>query len=563
MADSNINDALKNLDTHIKKADQSLAALLQRYKLFQKAASSNDETMMEKKWKSLRTGINSTAATFRTLEKEIQILKANTKDPVELRRLDNLFRQLNSTSASLTSVLASVNRGQQTTQIFAERLSRAFEKGQKALASFNNEQTKVLSASSRLNKGLSDLGRNLTAYFGIYQIGGFLKNVVKIRGEFEKTEVALRNIIGNQEKATLIWEKTMNLAVNSPFTAKQLTSYVKQLAAYRIENDKIFDTTKRLADVSAGLGVDMQRLILAYGQVKAANYLRASEIRQFTEAGVNILGELSEYFSITRNQMISTAQVMDMVQKRMVKFEDVEEIFKRMTDEGGTFYHMQEELSNTVQGQINKIKDTWQQAMNELGKSDQGLIRGITDIILSIVRNWRKWVTAIESSVVAIMAFKATNVIHALTSTAYAANAATKSTLRLANAFRTIGKGLKANWVALAIAAVTAAVTELVMATKRMNDFNKEIDEQSVTLYDAQQKMYEYQKTVERNNEVLKDANSKEEDAKAAREKNLEILSSLKKEYPEIVDGIEQQANGEVILTKRIEAHNESLREQI
>lgn len=562
MAD-NVSDGIKNLDKWIKSADQSLSTMMQRYERFQKAASSGDAMKMQQAWNSLQTGANSTATRFRTLEKEIRKLKASAKNDAELQRLDRLLRQLNSTSSAWASVLASVNRGQQTTQVFAERLARAFDKGQKSLAAFNNEQTKGAAASSRLNKGLADVLRGLTAYFGIHQIGGFLRNVVQVRGEFEKTEVALRNIIGNQEKSNLIWEKTMNLTVNSPFTAMQLTSYVKQLAAYRIENDKIFDTTKRLADVSAGLGVDMQRLILAYGQVKAANYLRASEIRQFTEAGVNILGELSDYLTITKGQMISTAQVMEMVQKRMVKFEDVEAIFKRMTDAGGTFYHMQQELSNTVQGQINKIKDTWQQSLNEIGKSDQGLIRGITNIVLSIVRNWRTWVTAIEASVVAIIAFKATNVVRALTSTAYAANAASKSTLRLANAFKALGKGIKGNWIALAIAAAFAAITELAMAAKRMKDFNDEIDEQSMALYDAQQKMYEYQKTVENNNAILKDAKSNEEDVKRAREENLSILSSLRKEYPELVEGIEQQANGEVILTERIEAHNESLREQI
>lgn len=562
MAD-NVSDGIKNLDKWIKSADQSLSTMMQRYERFQKAASSGDAMKMQQAWTSLQTGANSTATRFRTLEKEIRKLKASAKNDAELQRLDRLLRQLNSTSSAWASVLASVNRGQQTTQVFAERLARAFDKGQKSLAAFNNEQTKGAAASSRLNKGLADVLRGLTAYFGIHQIGSFLRNVVQVRGEFEKTEVALRNIIGNQEKSNLIWEKTMNLAVNSPFTAMQLTSYVKQLAAYRIENDKIFDTTKRLADVSAGLGVDMQRLILAYGQVKAANYLRASEIRQFTEAGVNILGELSDYLTITKGQMISTAQVMEMVQKRMVKFEDVEAIFNRMTDAGGTFYQMQQELSNTVQGQINKIKDTWQQSLNEIGKSDQGLIRGITDIVLSIVRNWRTWVTAIESSVVAIIAFKATNIVRALTSTAYAANAASKSTLRLANAFKALGKGIKANWIALAIAAALAAITELAMAAKRMKDFNDEIDEQSITLYDAQQKMYEYQKTVERNNGILKDAKSKEEDVKNAREENLKVLSALRKEYPELVEGIEQQSNGEVILTQRIEAHNESLREQI
>ena len=103
------------------------------------------------------------------------------------------------------------------------------------------------------------------------------------------------------------------MAINSPFRLKELVTYTKQLAAYRVEASKLYDTTKMLADVSAGLGVDMQRLILAYGQVKAANYLRGTELRQFSEAGINILGELSKYFSELEGRAVSVSEVFEMV----------------------------------------------------------------------------------------------------------------------------------------------------------------------------------------------------------------------------------------------------------
>ena len=106
----------------------------------------------------------------------------------------------------------------------------------------------------------------------------------------------MQAIIQNRTKADEIFKLSLAQALDSRFTARELITYTKQLAAYRIETDKLFDTTKRLADVSAGLGVDMQRIILAYGQVKAAAYLRGTEVRQFTEAGINLYGELQSYF---------------------------------------------------------------------------------------------------------------------------------------------------------------------------------------------------------------------------------------------------------------------------
>ena len=124
------------------------------------------------------------------------------------------------------------------------------------------------------------------------------------------------------------------MALQSPFKLRELVGYVRELSAYRIETEKLFDTTKMLADVSAGLGVDMGRLILAYGQVRSASVLRGQELRQFTEAGIPIIAELAKSFSELYGRVVKTDEVFEMVSKRMVSFEMVDDIFKRMTSSG-------------------------------------------------------------------------------------------------------------------------------------------------------------------------------------------------------------------------------------
>jgi len=224
--------------------------------------------------------------------------------------------------------------------------------------------------------------------FALNPITMFLRKMIEVRGEFEMQGVALQAILQNKDEADKLFNQITQLAVKSPFRVKDLLTYTKQLAAYRIETDQLYDTTKRLADVSAGLGVDMGRLILAYGQVKAANYLRASEIRQFTEAGVNMLGELATYFTETGEKMVSTADVMNMVQKRMVSFEDVAEVFRRMTNEGGIFYDMQEKQSYTVQGQIGKLKDSIDLMLNDIGTAQQGAIKDAVTGLTDLLKHW-------------------------------------------------------------------------------------------------------------------------------------------------------------------------------
>ena len=241
----------------------------------------------------------------------------------------------------------------------------------------------------RLIPTLQRLGSAFGMAFSVQGLVQFGKKLIETRGEFEMQFVAMKQIIGDVDAATKIWNQTMQQALQSPFRAMQLVDYTKKLAAYRIETEKLFDTTKRLADVSAGLGVDMGRLILAYGQVKTANYLRASEVRQFTEAGVNIYGELAKYFSEIEGHAVSTAEVVERTSKRMVLFSDVEAIFKRMTDEGGTFFNMQEVQSDTVRGQIMKLHDAYDQMLNTIGQSNQGTIRDLVDTLNKLVRNWQ------------------------------------------------------------------------------------------------------------------------------------------------------------------------------
>lgn len=250
---------------------------------------------------------------------------------------------------------------------------------------------------------LQRLGSALGVAFSLRSLAQFGRKLIEVRGEFEMQFVAMKQIIGDVDAATKIWNQTLQQALQSPKTFKELVTYTKQLAAYRIETDKLFDTTKRLADVSAGLGVDMGRLILAYGQVKTANYLRASEVRQFTEAGVNIYGELAKYFSEIEGRAIGTAEVVERVTKRMVLFSDVENIFKRMTDEGGAFFNMQEVQADTVKGQIMKLRDAYEQMLNTIGEQNQGTIRGLVEALNELVRNWRDVASFIMKNVNALV----------------------------------------------------------------------------------------------------------------------------------------------------------------
>lgn len=260
------------------------------------------------------------------------------------------------------------------------------------------------------NSVMSQLANRIVAAFSINAISNYVEKIATIRGEFELQKKALTAIIQDQRQANVLWEKTVALAVKSPFRVKELVTYTKQLAAYRVESDKLYDTTKMLADISAGLGVDMDRLILAYGQVKAANYLRGTELRQFSEAGVNILQELSTYYEKTRGVAVSVAEVFDMVSKRKVAFEDVHAVLQNLTSAGGMFFEMQEKQASTLQGQISNLRDAYELMLNDIGKENDGLLKGGVMLARTLISNWKAISTvavpAIEIIAVGMAAFK-------------------------------------------------------------------------------------------------------------------------------------------------------------
>ncbi len=252
----------------------------------------------------------------------------------------------------------------------------------------------------------NNLKNSLVALFSISAIKGYINKLVEVRAQMELQQTALRAILQDKDEADKVFSQVQKLAMQSPFTIQQMTTFTKQLAAYRVESEKLVDTTKMLADVSAGLGVDMGRLILAYGQVKSANYLRATEVRQFTEAGLNISGELAKYFSEIQGKMVSVGDVMEMITKRMVRFGDVEEVFKRITSAGGLFYDMQKKQSETLWGQLQRIKDALTIMFNEIGTDKEGIIIGVVTAIRDLINNWRVMAAWIKSAAIAFGVYK-------------------------------------------------------------------------------------------------------------------------------------------------------------
>ena len=288
---------------------------------------------------------------------------------------------------------------------FGEALANSSSKASlsmgKTTASVNSTNAALTTQAGILKK----LTGYLSGYTLLFTGLRFIHNIRETTAELEMQRVALGGILNDTEKATELFRQIKAAALKSPFEIKDLVTYTKQLSAYRIETDKLFDVTMRLADVSAGLGIDMNRLILAYGQVRAASVLRGQELRQFTEAGIPLVELLAEKFRKLGREGTTTADVFELISKRAVPFKLIEEIFNDMTNAGGVFYQMQERQSETLKGQWMKLKDAITIMYDEMGNTKvvHDAMTSFIQTANNLTRSWRdvaNWIKAVTAALI-------------------------------------------------------------------------------------------------------------------------------------------------------------------
>lgn len=251
------------------------------------------------------------------------------------------------------------------------------------------------------------LRNQLANIYSVYAAERFLTQIIEIGGEFQKQRVALQTMFKDATKADVLFGQIKELAVVSPFEFKELAGYTKQLAAFNIPYEEMYDTTKRLADISAGVGVDMGRIILAYGQVRSAEFLKGTELRQFTEAGIPLLEQLRKKFEELGETGITVGDVFDKISKREVSFQMVKDVLWDLTNEGGQFYNMQGALADTLAGKLSNLRDAYDVMLADIAESNNSTLSKGLDLITDTMSNWEELSKYILSAVMAYGSYKA------------------------------------------------------------------------------------------------------------------------------------------------------------
>lgn len=402
-------------------------------------------------------------------------------DSESIKKLSDTFRGQGVSTSELRAMrgVSQIMRADAyaNSQKALEQLRNARMQAAKASDTHNAAMKRANSTMSSQSRIAGELKNQIANVYSIYTVERFVRGLYTIGGEFQKQRIALTSILGDSMKAETIFNRIKDLAVVSPFQFKELASYTKQLSAYSIPYEELYDTTKRLADISAGVGVDMGRIILAYGQVRSAAFLRGQELRQFTEAGIPLVDELAKRFTKLTGVVTSAGDVFDKISRKEVSFGMVKDVLWDLTNEGGKFYNMQEALAESIAGKWSNLQDAWDVMMADIAESNSGVLSDSLELLTDLMNHWEAVANILGMLTIVYGSYKTAVIL---------TNVATKGLLAVQTALNAAMKKNPIIWIITLIGSVVGA---LVMFKEEVKTTAEVITDLNKTIADTNDKM--------------------------------------------------------------------------
>lgn len=256
----------------------------------------------------------------------------------------------------------------------AEKVRREF-KGMGSTA-----ETEGANMQNALKKAALGFGAILT----IQQALRFASSVAKVRGEFQSLEVAFETMLGSKAKADALMQQMVTTAATTPFDLQSVAGGAKQLLAYGFAAEEVNETLIRLGDVASALNIPLGDMTYLYGTTMTQGRLYTKDLLQFMGRGIPVAEELANQFGVQKDK------IREMVEAGKVGFPEIKKAFESMTNEGGKFHNLMAKTSKTITGQISNLGDAFSIMMNDIGKSNQGLISGTLSTTINLVENYKK-----------------------------------------------------------------------------------------------------------------------------------------------------------------------------
>ncbi|MCT3817812.1 tape measure protein [Elizabethkingia anophelis] len=416
--------------------------------------------------------------------------------------------------------------------------------------SLNNS---VQQEARNIDSAFKNLSLGIAGYFSARSLLGFTKELINVRGEFQKTEIAFTTMLGNGEQAKSLMDQMVNLAAKTPFSLQDVSAGAKQLLAFQIPADQVVDTLTRMGNIAAGLSIPLSRINLVYGQVKAKGKLMGDDLRQFTEAGIPMVAELAKKFNK------STAEISAMVSAGKIGFKDVKDVLFAMTNEGGMFFNLMEKQSASLSGKISNLEDAWDQMLNKIGESQEGLISKGIDGLAYLVEHYEEVLRVITTLIAAYGTYRAVLITVAVAQRALAIATFIKEYLAMARALGmatanmiAFNTATLANPYTLAAAGIAAVVAALVYFNTGSSEAKNNAEKMAQAVNSATA-------SVGKESLELRKLYNAATDEKKSRKERTEAVKELQRLYPSYFGNLSK----EIIMTGKAKANYDELRDAI
>ena len=446
----------------------------------------------------------------------------------------------------------------------ANELSNAEEKVSSSAKKLSNSHKEATQSNNALTRSFNYMKNRMAFYLTVGATTQFVKQLADIRGQYEMTERSLQILTDSAQKGTEIFNQLSTMALNSPFTAMQLTDAARQLSALGFEANELVGTVKRLGDISAAVGAPINRISYALGQVQTYGYLTSLQARTFMRMGIPLVKALAEEYSKLEGRVVTTSDVFQRMKDKAISYNDVMRVVNKMTDEGGRFFDYQAKVSETLRVQLSNLSLAWENMLNDIGKSNQSLLASPIKLLRALFTHWQAISRVVKAGAIAFGISKIIQLIARMAMWTNHQRWAFEKTFgtKMATKMRGFSTGLATMFKSTTFWAtiVIGAITDIIMHTNQMSERIKQTNEDiRKNAEETSKKMKDF---LDANRDLQESLYTRGEDGKITGTRNLDT-SEANKAWTEISSQIsDSSSNATYFITKleQIEDVNDRVR---
>lgn len=227
------------------------------------------------------------------------------------------------------------------------------------------------------NNAMKAFAKSATAAAGaMYELG---VSAIEYNAAMEQYELSFEMMLGSSEEAAEVMENLKNLSADTTFGFEDLASTTQLLINYGFTVEEAQESLMMLGDISQGSADKLKLVAEAYGQMSSAGKVQLDDIQQLINAGFNPLQEISD----------STGESVESLYHRIsegtLSVDEITDSMQRATSEGGAFFQSMEKQSQTVNGQLEMLKENFQILTGEVFV---GVSEDIGEELLPMAQGW-------------------------------------------------------------------------------------------------------------------------------------------------------------------------------